>query len=1472
MFRSIVPVVRPFVVASAALLLFTASLPAQTSQAVVASRIVSPIDDNSRVTLHGYIHPLATAANDRGAAPDSMALDRMHLVLKRSADQETTLKQLVSDLHTPGTANYHKWLTPDQFGQQFGPSDQDIATVESWLSSHGFQVSGVKPGKQIIEFSGNVGQVREAFGAKIHRYQVNGSTHFATSNEPQIPAALASVVGGFVALNDFNPKSHAHVLGQASYNTQTGAVKPNWTYGNSSGENFLVSPADFAVQYDLNPLYSAGTNGSGQSIAIINESNINVDLVNQFRTLFNLPANPPNVVIDGNDPGVNGINNPDGENGAADETYIDVEWSGAVAPQATIDLVIGADTALESGLYLAAEHAVYSNLAPVMSLSFGECELGLGSTNSFFQELWEQAAAQGITVMVSAGDNGSAACDDFNTQYYAVYGQQVSGFASTPYNVAVGGTDFYYSDYNNSSALSTQIATYWNTNPSQTPTASLLQVIPEQPWNDSQYGLDAYSIYQNEGVTTIAAGSGGASNAALCSTNEYDSDGNCTGTLTGYTKPSWQTGTGVPADKVRDLPDVSLFAADGVNYSYYPFCYEDGDCQPASGSNLVQISGGGGTSFAAPAFAGIMALVNQKYGRQGQADFVLYPLKAQFPAAFHDITQGTNSVPCNLSTVSADGYTFPPTNCISVSNPITVTDPTFGSSKEGQIGTGTTAEYNAAAGYNLATGLGTVDANQLVTDWGSVSFKSTTTTLTPSSTSFTHGSNVTFTGSVTVASGTPSGSVALMTDSPEPLNASETYFTLSNGSFNSGSVSYMPGGTYNVWGQYSGDGTNGPSTSQKTQITVNPESSEIFFNVLDSLTTTTGYTAIGSGTSNIPYGTQLILSAQPVPSSQYSAYVACVTGTSTTCPNFTYPTGTVAFADNGSTINTAQVNAEGDAEFNGAFAPGAHSIVGNYSGDKSYNASSSSAFTFSVVKATPGIVVSASNAQNSTAYVGGQPTIVNIQVENTSNLAGLTQYGIASTGPVAAPTGNVTVTVSPAISGSPFTVPLSAAVDPNYLGAEGVGTVTIPAPSTTTTYTVTVSYSGDTNYNAVSGSQSTVTINPPSSTLLASTTTASLSGSISPNSSITITGSITGQSGHPAPTGSLIIFSSGYSLGSLTLSPPASGDVTSFSLTLNSANLPQGANYITLQYSGDANYAVSATNLSTEPINNPLADFSMVPNSVNIPVTAGSSGTDTIQLYSVNGFGGTSGDTVTFTCTGPSGITCSATPSSYNFTANGSSTTSVSVTVPSGTTNGNYTIQLLGTDSTGEFIHTLGLTVIVTGSTTVSPTFALSNSGNVTVTEGSSGTSTISVTPSNGFTGNVALACSSSNSTNVSCSLSPTTAAVSGTTAVTSTLTVTTTSTSGALQFPMRKFLTGAGGTLLAVVLFFGIPARRRSWTSILGLLVVILTFASVGCGSSGGSGGSGGGSGSSQSYTVTVTGTSGSITQTTSVSVTVNQ
>jgi trimeric autotransporter adhesin len=1187
--------------------LFAVSSPAQIANSVepVPSRLTQPIDEKQLVTLQGSVHRLANAANDRGAAEDGMQLDRIQVVLKRSSAQESALKQMIADMHTPGTAMYHKWLTPAQFGQQFGPSDADIETLTNWLGTHGFRVTKVNAGKQTLEMSGTSGQFRSTFHSQIHKYQVDGQMHYAGATNPQIPAAMAPVFGGFASLNNFQLKSHIKTLGSAQFDAKTHKVAPAWTEG-TNGVNFVLAPGDFAVQYNLNPLYAAGTTGKGQTIAIINESNISIALVNQYRSLFGLPVNPPTVIIDGNDPGIDGINNPEGPNGASGEAYLDVEQSGAVAPGANIDLVIGGDTALASGLLLAAEHAVFGDVAPVLSLSFGGCEADEGGENAFWSELWSQAAAQGQTVMVSSGDSGSAGCDNDNTQQYAVGGQAVSGIASTPYNVAVGGTDFFYSSYNGTSdAVNQQLGTYWNLSPSNsTPTVSLLQVIPEQPWNDSQYGLNLANQFAEGLGTTIAGGGGGASNCATGSpTQAFDGSG---GTCAGYPKPTWQTAL-TPADTVRDLPDVALFAANGDNFSFYPICAADGDCQAAPAGGEVQITGVGGTSASTPAFAGIMALVNQKYGPQGQADFVLYPLAQQFPTAFNDVANGTNSVPCADTPISLGiSITLQPVDCLAVSNPAMDADPTFGPTTEGQIGTATTPEYNAVAGYDLASGLGTINANVLVTNWGNVKFTSSTVTLTPSQTSFAHGTAITLSGAVTP--GTATGNVALTTTSTEPLNAEETTFPLSGGQY-SGIINYLPGGTYDIYGVYGGDGANAPSTSSKTSITVTPEASSTTLVALN----TTGNSAVSNG-ATLPYGTQILLEGLP--------------GSMNPNTTTTVPTGSVTFLNGTTAIGTVQVNGAGEAEFSYAPPPGTtlYSVTAQYSGDNSYNASTSSALTFTIGKDTPAINLSSSSqTTNNITGVAGT-TALTVQVENEANAANQNNTGAAFVNPAASPTGAVTVSGLP--SGTLTFPALQSALDPFTLFIEGVATLPLPA-ETAGTYSVTVSYLGDTHYAAVTQTFS-VTLTAPSG--IASTTTVSASPTATSTTAVeAVTTTVTGTTAGGVPSGTLTFLSSGNTLGAILL-PGGSGDSVTATITLSSAGLLQGANVITVQYSGNGVYAPSSGTATVTNGGAGTQGFTLSNGGQIAIASQGGSGTSTITVMPTGGF------------TGSVALSCAVTP------------------------------------------------------------------------------------------------------------------------------------------------------------------------------------------------------------------------------------
>ncbi len=324
--------------------------------AAIPARITQAIDETQLVRLKGNVHPLARPEFDQGSVPSELPMQRMLLVLKRSVEQESALAQLMVDQQNTASPNYHKWMTPDQFGEQFGPSDADIQTVTSWLQSHGFQAAKVSKGKIAIEFSGTAAQVLESFHTEIHKFVVNGETHFANTSDPQIPAALTPVVHGLAPLNNFRAKPAHHVAGDFTRSIGSSEVKPVKPEFTTSGGNYAIGPTDFATIYNVLPLWNAtptAVDGTGQSIAVIGTSNINLQDIQDFRTLFGLPtggaANTPKVVIDGADPG---IINTGANAGAETEALLDVEWSGAAAKGAQIHFVIAADTDIASGLIL----------------------------------------------------------------------------------------------------------------------------------------------------------------------------------------------------------------------------------------------------------------------------------------------------------------------------------------------------------------------------------------------------------------------------------------------------------------------------------------------------------------------------------------------------------------------------------------------------------------------------------------------------------------------------------------------------------------------------------------------------------------------------------------------------------------------------------------------------------------------------------------------------------------------------------------------------------------------------------------------------------------------------------------------------------------------------------------------------------------------------------------------------------------
>jgi subtilase family serine protease len=671
--------------------------------------ITSTIDDSRTVTLFGNTRPEAKLRNDRGMLPDEFALDHMQLLLKRPAETDAALDGLITKLYDPASPKFHHWLTAAEFGAQFGVADADLQAVIGWLRGHGFTVNGVPTGRTVIDFSGTAGQIRQAFHTEMHRLDVNGAGHIANMSDPRIPAALAGIVAGVVSLNDFRPHTNFK-------------PRPQYTFTASGSTYQAVVPGDLAKIYNFTPLFSAGISGQGQTIVAIEDTNVySTTDWTTFRATFGLSSYTSGSLTQVHPSGSTTCTNPGVVSGAESEAELDVEWASAGAPSAAIELASCADTSTVFGGLIALENLLNGSSVPaIVSISYGECEVENGATaNAAYNTTYKQAVTEGTSVFVSAGDEGAASCNADQTK--ATYGIGVSGFASTPYNVAVGGTDFGDSYAGTNS-------TYWSSTNSST-YESALSYIPEIPWNDScasvllataygystTYGSSGFcnSSTGKADYLTTASGSGGPSG---CATGTASKTGIVSGSCAGYAKPSWQSLVGNPADKVRDIPDVSLFAANGVWGHYYVYCDSDTrDGGAACTGAPSGWSGAGGTSFASPILAAIQALVNQKQGaRQGLPNTVYYKLAATeyggsnncnstngkstaSTCIFYDVTQGDMDVNCTGTT-----------NCY------------LPSGKNGVLSTSSSSyskAYGTGTGWDFATGIGTVNVANLVNNW-----------------------------------------------------------------------------------------------------------------------------------------------------------------------------------------------------------------------------------------------------------------------------------------------------------------------------------------------------------------------------------------------------------------------------------------------------------------------------------------------------------------------------------------------------------------------------------------------------------------------------------------------------------------------------------------------------------------------------------------------------------------------------------
>ena len=816
--------------------------------------LVEPVDNARRVRLVGNVHPLARAEFDRGAAPPDLAMNRMLLVLKRSPEQQAALNRLLDDQQDRNSSQYHRWLTPEQFGQQFGLADGDIQKITAWLQGQGFHDIRVSKGRTVIEFSGTAAQVQDAFGTSIQKFVVNGEEHWANETDTSIPAALWAGVEGVFTLHTFYKKPQVHLIEEQFKARAVPGARPQFT---SSTGTHALGPADYYTIYNFNPLGAVFP-----SIAIVGRSNINLQDVTYFHYWMYDQATSPQIIVNGPDPG---------DLGGAEETeaVLDTTWAGAVEPSAWLSLVVSESTATTDGVDLSELYIIDNNLADVMSESFGDCEANFTSSQAAgVASLAQQAAAEGITYVVAAGDSGSAGCDDPNTETIATHGLSVNMLASTPYTVAVGGTMFNENGHD---------STYWRSTNANPTLESAISYIPEDVWNES-----CASGQPDCSNPNIWAGGGGAS--------------------TYFPKPSWQSGvTGIPSDNARDVPDVSLTAA---SHDPYLLCIR-GSCIP-NAQGEISFAGVSGTSASTPAFAGIMALVgNKTLVRLGQPNYVLYRLAA---------TE-------NLSQCNASSATLPASTCIF--NDVTVGN----NAVPGETNYGTSgATYQSGKGYDLATGLGSVNVTNLINQWNTVTFSPTTTTFSISPTTAVHGSPLNVSGNVTSNSGTgvPSGVIWVQGGSPHGNLVGDStvdVFALDAQGVYNGVTHLLPGGTYGVNAYYAGDGTYAGSASSPTvQVTIQPEPSTITFSVL---TPGPGGTLVPF--SSGPYGTPVY----------YQAHVSGQSG-------YGKPGNWVNFWDtNGASQGQNWLDGNGNALTPALtqIQPGTHSITAGYYGDNSFNSS-----------------------------------------------------------------------------------------------------------------------------------------------------------------------------------------------------------------------------------------------------------------------------------------------------------------------------------------------------------------------------------------------------------------------------------------------------------------------------------------------------------------------------------------------------
>ncbi len=1117
------------------------SITALASSETTPSRIIRTVNHDKALTPTNQVPRFATAQNDRGAAPADLPMERMRLVLRRSEEQQTALRRLLQELQTPGSPNYHKWLSPEEFGRRFGPPDSAIETVVRWLQSHGFTRIHVTKGRTLIEFSGTAGLVQQAFHTSIHKYVVNGASYWANASAPQIPEALSPFVVGIARLDNFLSRPQ-HVLRSDGLipATYRRGPQPQMTF---PGGLTALTPGDLGIIYNSVPLVRSGVTGAGTAIAVIGRSNIDVQDIADFRRIFGLPDNPVQIIVNGRDPGRLG-------GGEELEAVLDNEYAGSLAPEATIKFVVSASTYAADGVELSQIYAIDNNVADIMTVSFGLCEWYFSPVMAEERRLLaEQAAAQGITYLVSSGDSGSAGCALSGEGFASDADVYVNMLASPPDVVAVGGTQF--NEHGSPSA-------YWSDENDPTTLASALSYIPEEVWNES-------CEEQGCGGPYIAASGGGAS--------------------VFFPKPSWQAGVpGIPAEDARYLPDVSL---SGAWHDFYLVCAM-GSCQPDP-EGFIHFWGVAGTSASAPTFASIMALVNQATNsRQGNANQVLYRL-----AAAQDYSQ------CNGSDPAAQ----PASTCV-------FQDATIGhNAVPGMTGYGTPeGKYQAGVGYDLATGLGSVNVTNLANAWKNRPAYATVTTMTINPTDTVHGTGSEITINVTSDQGVPTGNVAVLPESGPAIGI----FKLNEAGSASGTA-YLPGGTYRVTAHYAGDGAFTPSDSEPVTVSVSPEPANL---------------TLKSYVWNPVEGRW-----DPSPIARWGQTAAVFVTAKGVSGNGRPPTGDVHFSFDGTEVYAGPLDPDGTLGIQWDVMPplGDLNVTADYVGDRSYEPASTS-LVFPMKRA-----LSTTMLESSRSVVRSGDAVTFTAVVSSN---------------VAAPWGSVTF-----YSGANrLSDPIPLLEDPSGSGKRSVASFTTAGLAEGQNI-ITAAYDGS---EGVDPSTSAPIIVTSTSQIPTTTSVTASNSSVVQNTNVTFTAKVFRElAGAAMPTGTVQFAVDSVAMGSpVVLNSEGAAQYST-------ASLPVGQHIVSATYSGDTVYVASSGSVSINVT--PQPSFTVAAGTSTINVAKGSSATGTVDLAATNGFIGSVALTCAVTPVRTEGPTCSLTPTSVSLDTANTTAQSVVTVATTGT-------------------------------------------------------------------------------------------------------------------------------------------------------------------------------------------------------------